>query len=159
MKRKTQRLYFIALGGLALATGIALILTAFEDSIVFFYSPTEITQQTLKPGQRIRIGGLVEAGSVVKNGDTVTFTVTDTAETLAVSYRGILPDLFREGQGIVAEGQMTTAGVFEASDVLAKHDENYMPPEVADAIKAAGEWRGEENTATETAASDASATP
>lgn len=163
MKRKTQRLYFIALGGLALATGIALILTAFEDSIVFFYSPSEITQQTLKPGQRIRIGGLVEAGSVVKDGDTVTFTVTDTAETLAVSYRGILPDLFREGQGIVAEGQMTTAGVFEASDVLAKHDENYMPPEVADAIKAAGEWRGDESGATEasteTAASDAGATP
>lgn len=159
MKRKTQRLYFIALGGLALATGIALILTAFEDSIVFFYSPTEITQQTLKPGQRIRIGGLVETGSVVKNGDTVAFTVTDTAATLAVSYRGILPDLFREGQGIVAEGQMTTAGIFEASDVLAKHDENYMPPEVADAIKAAGEWRGEESAAAETIAAGASATP
>lgn len=157
MKRKTQRLYFIALGGLALATGIALILTAFEDSIVFFYSPSEISQQALKPDQRIRIGGLVEEGSVVKDGDTVSFTVTDTAETLAVTYRGILPDLFREGQGIVAEGQMTTAGIFEASDVLAKHDETYMPPEVAEAIKAAGEWRGEDSAATETAASETGA--
>lgn len=159
MKRKTQRLYFIALGGLALATGIALILTAFEDSIVFFYSPSEISQQTLEPGQRIRIGGLVEDGSVIKNGDTVSFTVTDTADTLAVTYRGILPDLFREGQGIVAEGFMTPAGVFQASDVLAKHDENYMPPEVAEAIKAAGEWRGEEGTTTEAALSAENATP
>lgn len=159
MKRKTQRLYFILLGGLALATGMVLILTAFEDSIVFFYSPTEITQQSLKPDQRIRIGGLVEAGSVVKDGDTVSFTVTDTAETLDVVYRGILPDLFREGQGIVAEGQMTTAGFFQASDVLAKHDENYMPPEVADAIKTAGEWRGEGESMTKTAASDSGQTP
>jgi cytochrome c-type biogenesis protein CcmE len=146
VKRKTQRMYFILLGGLALATGIALVLTAFEDSIVFFYSPSEIRSQALTPGQRIRIGGLVEEGSVQKNGDITRFVVTDTAETLTVSYRGILPDLFREGQGIVAEGAMTAAGIFEASDVLAKHDETYMPPEVADAIKAAGEWRGEDNT-------------
>lgn len=157
MKRKTQRLYFIALGGIALATGVALILTAFEDSLVFFYSPTEISQQELSPGQRIRIGGLVEDGSVIQNGDQVSFTVTDTAETLDVVYRGILPDLFREGQGIVAEGQMTTDGFFQASDVLAKHDENYMPPEVADAIKAAGEWRGEESTLTDAYNSNASA--
>lgn len=141
MKRKTQRLYFILLGGLAVAAGIALVLTAFEDSIVFFYSPSDLTQQTISPGQRIRIGGLVEAGSVIKDGGTVTFTVTDTAETLSISYRGILPDLFREGQGIVAEGALLASGVFQASDVLAKHDENYMPPEVADALKAAGEWR------------------
>ena len=141
MKRKTQRLYFILLGGLAVATGIALVLTAFEDSIVFFYSPSDLSQQTINPGQRIRIGGLVEAGSVIKDGDTVTFKVTDTAETLSISYRGILPDLFREGQGIVAEGALLASGVFQASDVLAKHDENYMPPEVADALKAAGEWR------------------
>ncbi|MDG2320438.1 MAG: cytochrome c maturation protein CcmE [Rhodospirillaceae bacterium] len=141
MKRKTQRLYFILLGGLAVATGIALVLAAFEDSIVFFYSPSDLSQQTINPGQRIRIGGLVEAGSVIKDGDTVTFKVTDTAETLSISYRGILPDLFREGQGIVAEGALLASGVFQASDVLAKHDENYMPPEVADALKAAGEWR------------------
>jgi|TARA_B110000438_G_scaffold283652_1_gene311906 cytochrome c-type biogenesis protein CcmE len=141
VKRKTQRLYFILLGGLAVATGIALVLAAFEDSIVFFYSPSDLSQQTINPGQRIRIGGLVEAGSVIKDGDTVTFKVTDTAETLSISYRGILPDLFREGQGIVAEGALLASGVFQASDVLAKHDENYMPPEVADALKAAGEWR------------------
>lgn len=143
-KRKTQRLYFILLGGLAIATGVALVLTAFEDSIVFFYSPTEISQQTLSPGQRIRIGGLVETGSVNAEGETTTFSVTDTAESLNIVYRGILPDLFREGQGIVAEGYMLASGVFQASDVLAKHDESYMPPEVADAIKAAGEWRGDE---------------
>ena len=143
-KRKTQRLYFILLGGLAVATGVALVLTAFEDSIVFFYSPTEISQQTLSLGQRIRIGGLVETGSVTTEGETTIFSVTDTAESLNIIYRGILPDLFREGQGIVAEGYMLASGVFQASDVLAKHDETYMPPEVADAIKAAGEWRGDE---------------
>lgn len=155
MKRKTQRLYFLLLGGLAVATGVALVLTAFEDSLVFFYSPTELRTQELTPGQRIRIGGLVEEGSIQKDGDTVRFIVTDTAEQLTVSYRGILPDLFREGQGIVAEGVLLPAGVFQASDVLAKHDENYMPPEVAEAIKAAGEWRGEDpaDSSTVTAAS------
>lgn len=160
MKRKTQRLYFILLGGLAVATGIALVLTAFEDSIVFFYSPSDLSQQTINPGQRIRIGGLVEAGSVVKDGDTVTFKVTDTAETLSISYRGILPDLFREGQGIVAEGALLASGVFQASDVLAKHDENYMPPEVADALKAAGEWRPSQDGAedAETAAVETTST-
>lgn len=158
-KRKTQRLYFLLLGGLALATGVALVLTAFEDSIVFFYSPSEISQQTLSPGQRIRIGGLVEAGSVASEGDSVSFTVTDTAESLDIVYRGILPDLFREGQGIVAEGYMLASGVFQASDVLAKHDETYMPPEVADAIKAAGEWRGDDAASQEAAANTTSATP
>lgn len=147
MKRKTQRLYFLLLGGLALATGVALVLTAFEDSIVFFYSPSDLTQQTVDPRQRIRVGGLVVTDSVIKNGDQVRFVVTDSAETLAIEYRGILPDLFREGQGIVAEGMMLATGVFQASDVLAKHDENYMPPEVADALKAAGEWRPEATTA------------
>jgi cytochrome c-type biogenesis protein CcmE len=160
VKRKTQRLYFILLGGLAVATGIALVLTAFEDSIVFFYSPSDLSQQTINPGQRIRIGGLVEAGSVIKDGDTVTFKVTDTAETLSISYRGILPDLFREGQGIVAEGALLASGVFQASDVLAKHDENYMPPEVADALKAAGEWRPSQDGAedAETAAVETTST-
>jgi len=160
VKRKTQRLYFILLGGLAVATGIALVLTAFEDSIVFFYSPSDLSQQTINPGQRIRIGGLVEAGSVIKDGDTVTFKVTDTAETLSISYRGILPDLFREGQGIVAEGALLASGVFQASDVLAKHDENYMPPEVAYALKAAGEWRPSQDGAedAETAAVETTST-
>lgn len=158
-KRKTQRLYFILLGGLAVATGVALVLTAFEDSIVFFYSPTEISQQTLSPGQRIRIGGLVETGSVNAEGETVTFSVTDTAESLNIVYRGILPDLFREGQGIVAEGYMLASGVFQASDVLAKHDETYMPPEVADAIKAAGEWRGDEAPQQEAMSNSTMASP
>lgn len=157
-KRKTQRLYFLILGGLAVATGVALVLTAFEDSIVFFYSPTEISQQTISPGQRIRIGGLVEAGSVASSGETVSFTVTDTAKNLDIVYRGILPDLFREGQGVVAEGYMLASGVFQASDVLAKHDETYMPPEVADAIKAAGEWRGDDPQ-TEAATNTTAATP
>lgn len=131
------------LGGLALAAGTALMLTAFEDSIVFFYSPTEIQQQLIEPGERIRIGGLVAEGSVNADGENVSFTVTDTVESLDITYQGILPDLFREGQGIVAEGYLLASGVFQASDVLAKHDENYMPPEVAEAIKAAGEWRGD----------------
>ena len=159
MKRKTQRLYFILLGGLAVAMGIALVLTAFEDSIVFFYSPSELSQQSFAPGQLIRIGGLVEDGSVVKDGDTVSFTVTDTAETLSVMYRGILPDLFREGQGIVAEGVLTAGGVFQATDVLAKHDEAYMPPEVASALKAAGEWRPADDAETAAAETVTTGTP
>jgi len=141
VKRKTQRLYFILLGGLALATGVALVLTAFEDSIVFFYSPSDLRQKTSVAGQLIRIGGLVQAGTVEKDGNTVRFTVTDTAENLPIIYRGILPDLFREGQGIVAEGMLLPTGIFQANNIMAKHDENYMPPEVADALKAAGEWR------------------
>ena len=149
MKRKTQRMYFLMLGGLALAAGTALMLTAFEDSIVFFYSPTEIQQQSIEPGQRIRIGGLVAEGSVNADGERVSFTVTDTVESLDITYQGILPDLFREGHGIVAEGYLLASGVFQASDVLAKHDENYMPPEVAEAIKAAGEWRGEQDKTTQ----------
>ncbi len=147
------------LGGLALAAGTALVLTAFEDSIVFFYSPTEIQQQSIDPGQRIRIGGLVAEGSVNADGERVAFTVTDTVETLDVTYQGILPDLFREGQGIVAEGYLLTSGVFQASDVLAKHDENYMPPEVADALKAAGEWRGEQGENTQSVSAKRDDTP
>jgi len=147
------------LGGLALAAGAALVLTAFEDSIVFFYSPTEIQQQTIDPGQRIRIGGLVAEGSVNADGERVAFTVTDTVKTLDVTYQGILPDLFREGQGIVAEGYLLTSGVFQASDVLAKHDENYMPPEVAEALKAAGEWRGGDGETTQSVSVEQGSTP
>jgi cytochrome c-type biogenesis protein CcmE len=141
MTRKTRRLYFVTLGMLGLFAAAALILTATEDSVVFFFSPTELKERTLAPQQRLRVGGLVEEGSVVKNGDTVTFTVTDTVEKLPISYTGILPDLFREGQGIVAEGRLGPNGVFMASDVLAKHDENYMPPEVAEALKKNGHWQ------------------
>ena len=142
MKLKTQRLYFIILGLCSLAIGTTLVLSAFEDSIVFFYSPSEIKNKIFSPNQRIRLGGLVMVGSVEKMDTEVFFEVTDNQEKLQVSYTGILPDLFREGQGVVAEGFVSPSGIFLAEDILAKHDENYMPPEVADAIKASGEWRG-----------------
>ena len=139
MTRKRRRLYFVLLGLLALSGGLALVLTAFEDNIVLFFSPTEVAAKPVC-AQRCRIGGLVANGSVVKEGERVSFDVTDTVETISVKYVGILPDLFREGQGVVAEGKMTE-GIFVANNVLAKHDENYMPPEVADALKKSGRWK------------------
>ena len=140
MTRKRRRLYVVLLGMLILGVATALVLTAFEDSIVFFHSPTDIVQKQVSPDRRLRLGGLVEEGSVKKMGDAVVnFRVTDMANAVKVSYRGILPDLFREGQGVVAEGTYV-AGVFKADEVLAKHDENYMPPEVADALKKSGKW-------------------
>ena len=140
MTRKTRRLYFVILGLLGLGVGTALVLTAFQDNIVFFRSPTDVAEGKVAVEQRIRIGGLVENGSVVKNGEDISFSVTDMAHTLKVQYSGLLPDLFREGQGIVAEGRMEPSGVFVASEVLAKHDEKYMPREVADALKKSGRW-------------------
>ena len=143
MKRKHKRLTFVFIALLLLGSAAALVLTAFEDNIVFFYSPTELAEKSPGPNQRLRIGGLVEDGSVAKPGDgVVTFNITDTASTVPVRYKGILPDLFREGQGVVAEGRMRD-GVFQADEVLAKHDENYMPPEVAEAIKKTGQWKGQ----------------
>lgn len=142
MKRKHKRLTFafIGLGLMAAATG--LVLLALEDSIVFFYSPTDLIEKPPPPGQRLRIGGLVEEGSVVRGqGTRVTFRVTDLATALPVAYVGLLPDLFREGQGVVAEGLLKD-GVFQADRILAKHDENYMPPEVAEALKKSGQWQG-----------------
>lgn len=139
MTRKRRRLYFVVLGLLGLGAGAALVLTAFQDNIVFFFSPTEVAAKPICE-QRCRIGGLVAAGSVVREGQNISFDVTDTTETVSVKYVGILPDLFREGQGVVAEGRMN-GGVFMASTVLAKHDENYMPPEVADALKKSGRWK------------------
>ena len=125
-----------------LALAATLILNAFEDNLVFFYSPTDlVTRADIPKGRLIRIGGLVEKDSIVRNGPEVRFTVTDTANRLAVVYRGILPDLFREGQGVVAQGRLTAPGTFEAREVLAKHDETYMPREVADAIKRSGQWK------------------
>ncbi|MEX2450664.1 MAG: cytochrome c maturation protein CcmE [Rhodospirillales bacterium] len=144
MKRKHKRLTFVLIALALLATSAALVLTAFEESIVFFHSPSDIVAEKVPLDRRLRLGGLVEQGSVVKKPDAVvTFRITDTAHAVAVTYKGILPDLFREGQGVVAEGRLID-GVFTADEVLAKHDENYMPPEVADAIKKAGQWRGEE---------------
>ncbi len=139
MTRKRRRLYFVLLGLLGLGGGAALVLTAFQDNIVFFFSPSDLASKPVCE-QRCRIGGLVAAGSVVKEGERVSFDVTDAVETVNVKYVGILPDLFREGQGVVAEGRMN-GGVFEAATVLAKHDENYMPPEVADALKKSGKWK------------------
>ena len=142
MTRKQKRMATI-LGGLAvlgLAAGIALY--ALSDAIVFFYTPSEVATKQVQPGQRIRLGGLVENGSLVRGPDaSVSFVVTDMTKTLAVAYRGQLPDLFREGQGVVAEGSLDATGVFHADTVLAKHDETYMPKDVADRLKAQGVWR------------------
>ncbi|MDP6473906.1 MAG: cytochrome c maturation protein CcmE [Alphaproteobacteria bacterium] len=145
MKRKHRRLLFVGLGMAALGIAAALILLAFDDNLVFFFSPTEMQAREFSPDQRLRIGGLVEEGSVVRDGDglTVRFNITDTANVVAVTYSGVLPDLFDEGQGVVAEGHML-GGTFEAAEILAKHDENYMPREVADALKESGQWQGDE---------------
>lgn len=140
MTRKQRRLYFVLLGMLALGAAVALVLTAISDSLVYFYSPTDIVSQRIPEGRRMRVGGLVETDSLKKDGKVATFKVTDITNTLAVTYTGILPDLFREGQGVVVEGRMEKDGVFHASEVLAKHDENYMPKDVAEALKKSGQW-------------------
>ena len=141
MPPKRRRLWLLigSLGTLGVAA--ALVLSALNDNLVFFYSPTQVAEKNPGPDRRFRLGGLVEAGSVQKDGQVVRFTVTDTNKTIAVVYRGILPDLFREGQGVIAEGALGSDGVFTAREVLAKHDENYMPPEVAKALKEAGQWK------------------
>ena len=146
MTRKRRRLYFVVAGMATLGLAAALVLSALEDSIVFFHSPTQLAEKKPPPDQRIRIGGLVVAGSVKRSADglTVNFRVTDNANTVPVRYRGILPDLFREGQGVVAEGRMGADGRFAADEVLARHDETYMPPEVAEALKQAGVWQGKQ---------------
>jgi cytochrome c-type biogenesis protein CcmE len=145
MTRKQQRVAFI-IGGLALlgvATG--LVLYALDETMVFFHTPSDVAEKGIAAGTRFRLGGLVETGSVVRGqGTAVQFIVTDTDKTLPVAFTGILPDLFREGQGVVAEGMLNSAGIFEADSVLAKHDENYMPKEVADALKAKGVWHEDE---------------
>ena len=142
MTRKQRRLTLIggSLGVLALAA--VLVLSALKDSIVFFNSPSDVVEKNLQPGSRIRLGGLVKEGSV-QRGDNlaVRFEVTDGNRAVAVSYQGILPDLFREGQGVIAEGALDRAGLFKADSVLAKHDERYMPKEVADALKRQGHWK------------------
>ncbi len=148
MTRKKRRLYTLGLAMLALVAAAALVLIAFEDSLVFFYSPSDLTEKAVPSGRAFRLGGLVEEGSVARaeDGLTVTFRVTDLVESVPVVYRGILPDLFREGQGVVTEGTLGPDGVFTAREVLAKHDETYMPPEVAEALKKSGQWRAEDTT-------------
>ncbi|MCH7930696.1 MAG: cytochrome c maturation protein CcmE [Proteobacteria bacterium] len=144
MKRKHRRLAFVVTGMVLLGAAAALVLSAFEENLVFFYSPSDLAAKSIPDGRRFRIGGLVEEGSVKRLADglTVEFVVTDLVEAVLVSYRGPLPDLFREGQGVIAEGVLTAGGVFRADGVLAKHDENYMPPEVAEALKKSGKWKG-----------------
>ena len=146
MSRKRRRLYVVLAGVGALGLATALVLNALEDSLVFFYSPTQVMAQELPPSGQLRLGGLVEEESVVREADglTTTFRITDLSNVVAVSYRGLLPDLFREGQGVVAQGAFGVDGVFVTSEVLAKHDETYMPAEVAAALKASGLWKGGE---------------
>ena len=142
MTRKQRRLSLIGAGAVILIAAASLVLWALRDSIVFFNSPTDLAEKHLAPGTRVRIGGLVVAGSVVKSKDlNVRFEVTDGNKAIGVSYQGILPDLFREGQGVVAEGVIEPEGSFKADTVLAKHDERYMPKEVADALKKSGHWQ------------------
>jgi cytochrome c-type biogenesis protein CcmE len=143
MTAKRRRLYLLLAAGLTLGAAALLILNAFEDSLVFFVTPTELKAKAPANERIIRIGGLVEDGSVRKaeGGLVVRFAITDLSNRVEVTYKGILPDLFREGQGVVAQGHMGPNGVFEAKEVLAKHDETYMPKEVADALKKSGQWK------------------
>jgi cytochrome c-type biogenesis protein CcmE len=142
LTRKGRRLTLIGMALAIIAGAVGLAAYAFKDNIVFFYGPTEVMEKNPAPGSRLRIGGLVKSGSLVKGDDQkATFMITDNAHDVAVSYQGLLPDLFREGQGVVAEGVLTAPGQFRADQVLAKHDERYMPREVVDALKKEGRWQ------------------
>ena len=142
MTRKQRRLVLIGSGMAVLAVAVALMLNALRDSIVFFNSPSDVVEKQVPAGTRIRLGGLVKNGSVVRSNNlSVRFEVTDGRTGIAVNYQGVLPDLFREGQGVVAEGALDPSGTFKADSILAKHDETYMPKEVADALKRSGHWK------------------
>jgi cytochrome c-type biogenesis protein CcmE len=138
---KRRRLWLLVASLAVLGAAAALVLTALNDNIVFFYSPSQLAEKKIAPDRRFRLGGLVEPGSVKNEGAEVRFKVTDLKQSVSVVYRGLLPDLFREGQGVIAEGSLDSNGVFTAREVLAKHDENYMPPEVAKALKESGRWQ------------------
>ncbi len=142
LTRKQKRLSIIAVLGIVLALATALILTALRDEIVFFFSPSELLDRSELSGQSVRVGGLVLMDSWVKDGENNAFAVSDGANEVTVIYVGLLPDLFREGQGVIAEGQLTEDGTFTATTVLAKHDENYVPKEVEQALKEQGNWQG-----------------
>jgi cytochrome c-type biogenesis protein CcmE len=146
LSRKGRRLLLIGGCGVVLAGALTLALTAVSSSIVFFRAPSEIVASPPAPGTRLRLGGLVAEGSVVRHGRDIAFDVTDGPHKVHVTYEGLLPDLFREGQGVVTEGTMTANGTFHADSVLAKHDERYMPKAVVDSLKARGEWRPETAT-------------
>ena len=137
MKPRTRRSLAIVAGVAALGIASALVLNAFQSNLVFFFSPSQISAKEAPIDRSFRVGGLVQEGSIQReaNGLTVNFVVTDLAQTVPVSYTGLLPDLFREGKGVVAQGKLGPDGVFRAEQVLAKHDENYMPPEAAEALK------------------------
>jgi cytochrome c-type biogenesis protein CcmE len=143
MTPKRRRLWLLVGSLCVLGGAAALVLTALNDNIVFFYSPTQALEKHPAPERHFRLGGLVEEGSVKKSADgqEIRFRITDTHQAIDVVYRGLVPDLFREGQGVIAEGALRPDGSFAAREVLAKHDEKYMPPEVAQALKEAGQWR------------------
>ena len=144
MTRKQRRLSLIGGSVGVLAVAVALMLNAFRDNIVFFNSPSDVAEKHVMPGTRIRLGGLVKTGSLVRGDNmSIHFEVTDGSHETKVAYRGVLPDLFREGQGVVAEGAFDPAGLFNADTILAKHDETYMPKEVADALTKSGHWKDE----------------
>ncbi len=145
MTRKQRRLSLIGLCGAVLALALGLVLYAMNDSIVFFYAPGDVQARNVQPGTRFRLGGLVKEGSVRRSeNQVVVFEVADAVGAIPVRYQGVLPDLFREGQGVVTEGVLEPSGTFRADSVLAKHDETYMPREVADALKKQGHWQGEQ---------------
>ncbi len=146
MTRKQTRLSLILAAMALIGLAVGMVLFAMKDSIVFFYTPSEIAEKHISPGTRVRLGGLVEKGTLVKGADgLVTFSVTDMTKTMKVSFKGLLPDLFREGQGVVAEGNPAADGSFVADTVLAKHDEKYMPKEIVDKLKAQGVWRDQKS--------------
>ena len=142
MKPRHKRAVIVVGVLAAVGTAVALVLNAFNSNLVFFYTPTQISNKEAPLGRTFRVGGLVEKGSVMRDGVTVRFTVTDTAQKIPVRFEGVLPDLFKEGKGVVAQGQLGSDGVFAAREVLAKHDENYMPPEAAEALKQADAMKG-----------------
>lgn len=143
MTRKGRRLVLIGIAGAVLAVAAALVLMALNDKVAFFNAPSQLVQNPPAPETRLRLGGLVEDGSVAREGSDVRFAVTDGAHKVVVQFSGLLPDLFREGQGVIAEGRLGRDGVFVADTVLAKHDETYMPKEVSDALKQQGTWKGD----------------
>ena len=143
MTRKQKRLAVIAGLGVVFAIAVGLVLLALRDQIVFFYSPSEVKERVVAAGIPIRLGGLVKEGSWSRSGEVNDFVVTDGETEMAVRFVGIVPDLFKDGQGVVAEGSLTPAGTFTATNVLAKHDENYMPKEVVESLKQRGEWQRE----------------
>jgi len=144
LSRKKRRLAMIGSSLVVLGVATALVLNALQDSIVFFSTPSIASVQHISAGKRFRLGGLVQPGSLARgDGLSTTFRIADGGASLSVSYRGLLPDLFREGQGVVAEGVLDASGVFRADTVLAKHDETYMPKDVADALKKQGHWKND----------------